>query len=224
MMQTGRMGPSTNGSTTGEKRRYEIAKTAMQLFKRQGFHKTSVREIAEAMGVNQATLYLYVRSKDEMLYLSCAQMMEAFEPAVPADYLPEEIDIHLANEFIDRLIGVDAYRSEMKVVYRETASLPPEMQQKVMATQLRVRDSFISLLNFGIDNGRIRSCHVEVIAENIIMFAHMWAIKGWALWRSVSLREYAIDQVRCMLAIIPFDPPLDAKRVAYVVERATARV
>jgi AcrR family transcriptional regulator len=48
-------------------RRTEILDAALDLFADQGFQGTSVREIARVVGVNEATLYHYFKSKAEIL-------------------------------------------------------------------------------------------------------------------------------------------------------------
>jgi len=51
-----------------EKRRQIIA-GAIQVFKRKGFHKATVREIAREAGLSLGSIYDYVSSKDDILYL-----------------------------------------------------------------------------------------------------------------------------------------------------------
>jgi AcrR family transcriptional regulator len=52
----------------GEKRR-QILDGAIKVFKKRGFHKATVREIAEEARVGLGTIYDYVHSKDDILYL-----------------------------------------------------------------------------------------------------------------------------------------------------------
>lgn len=59
----GPAGPS-RGS---EDRRDDILRAGLDLFALDGFHGTSVRQIARAVGVNEATLYHYFPSKDAIL-------------------------------------------------------------------------------------------------------------------------------------------------------------
>jgi AcrR family transcriptional regulator len=56
---------------TGPRRRNadtrgEILDTAMRLFAEQGYDKTSLREIAEAVGVTKAALYYHFRTKEDI--------------------------------------------------------------------------------------------------------------------------------------------------------------
>ncbi len=50
-------------------RRNQMIKGAISLFKEKGFHRTTTREIAKAAGFSIGTLYEYIRSKEDILYL-----------------------------------------------------------------------------------------------------------------------------------------------------------
>jgi AcrR family transcriptional regulator len=58
-----RKGAETDGTGTRER----ILEVALDLFIEQGFEKTSLREIAERVGVTKAALYYHFESKDEIL-------------------------------------------------------------------------------------------------------------------------------------------------------------
>src|SRR5690625_3012149 len=52
-----------------EKRRSQIIKSAISLFKQKGFHRTTTREIAQEAGFSIGTLYEYIRTKEDVLFL-----------------------------------------------------------------------------------------------------------------------------------------------------------
>ncbi|MEU0489110.1 helix-turn-helix domain-containing protein [Nocardiopsis sp. NPDC006139] len=54
--------PRTHGDT-----RAEIQGVALDLFGRQGYEKTSLREIAERLDITKAALYYHFRSKEDLL-------------------------------------------------------------------------------------------------------------------------------------------------------------
>ncbi len=55
--------PRSNGQETRER----ILETARQLFTEQGYDKTSLREIAEQLGITKAALYYYFERKEDIL-------------------------------------------------------------------------------------------------------------------------------------------------------------
>src|SRR5262249_36661252 len=67
------------------KREQEIIAAAAKVFKEKGYHAATTRDIAAEVGIQQATLYYYISSKEELLYLA------AREPIVRLDHPPEEM-------------------------------------------------------------------------------------------------------------------------------------
>jgi AcrR family transcriptional regulator len=50
-------------------KRKSIIKAAVSVFKHKGYHKTTVRDIAKAAKISMGSLYDYISSKDDLLYL-----------------------------------------------------------------------------------------------------------------------------------------------------------
>lgn len=76
-------------------RREQIIKGAIKLFKEKGFHKTTTREIASESGFSIGTLYEYIRTKEDVLFLVCdsiheqvreriAQAIDLKSPSIPS--------------------------------------------------------------------------------------------------------------------------------------------
>ncbi len=61
---SGQAGPAEATLRKGEARRRLITEAAYQLFMRQGYHATSMRQIAEQAGITQAGLYNYFPGKE----------------------------------------------------------------------------------------------------------------------------------------------------------------
>ncbi|MCW8085565.1 TetR/AcrR family transcriptional regulator [Sabulicella glaciei] len=50
-------------------RHAHIAKAAVRVSRERGFHNATIRDVAIEAGLSQGSLYNYVRSKDDILYL-----------------------------------------------------------------------------------------------------------------------------------------------------------
>ncbi len=60
-------GPASRGSRTGGATRERILDVALELFNERGYDKTSLREIAERLGVTKAALYYHFERKEDIL-------------------------------------------------------------------------------------------------------------------------------------------------------------
>ncbi|GAB1640146.1 TetR/AcrR family transcriptional regulator [Krasilnikovia sp. MM14-A1259] len=87
--------------------RAEIRRVAMELFTQQGYEATSLREIAERLGVTKAALYYHFRSKEDIVrslfgdYLAALDELVAWASAQARG--PE-----LLAEVIDRMLHLSA--------------------------------------------------------------------------------------------------------------------
>ena len=59
---------ASTGSTPRTDTRSRVQKVALELFAKQGYEKTSLREIAERLGVTKAALYYHFKSKEDIVH------------------------------------------------------------------------------------------------------------------------------------------------------------
>src|SRR5215475_13303577 len=80
-----------------DRRRAQILAAASRVFARQGFHRTTVREVAREAGIADGTIYLYFASKQELLLALLGELARVGER--PADFVAlAEMD---ARAFLD---------------------------------------------------------------------------------------------------------------------------
>jgi AcrR family transcriptional regulator len=76
---------STGAASGAESTRTRIQHVALELFTEQGYEKTSLREIAERLGVTKAALYYHFKTKDEIVASFAEDRLAAVEEL--ADWL-----------------------------------------------------------------------------------------------------------------------------------------
>lgn len=94
---------------TSDDRRIQILNAARQLFSNQGYHKTTTRDIAHAIGVSDTLLYRYFESKQAVLQAILEQSIKNFatmekqQQAHPMSAL-EKLN-HLGHAFYRRMMS-----------------------------------------------------------------------------------------------------------------------
>jgi len=82
------MGISDRKEREKQEMRRLIMDAAMEMFVKEGFEKTSIRNIADKIEYSPATLYLYYKDKDELLWAlqaeAFAKLNEIFREAITA--------------------------------------------------------------------------------------------------------------------------------------------
>src|SRR6059058_5044611 len=69
-------------STPRTDTRSRVQKVALELFAEQGYEKTSLREIAERLGVTKAALYYHFKSKEDIVASLFAELKDEIDAIV----------------------------------------------------------------------------------------------------------------------------------------------
>ena len=71
---------STRKRLTGEQRRKEIIRAAMEVFAKHGFNGSTTREIAENAGISEAMIYNHFRNKEDLYAAIIDEKLQETEP------------------------------------------------------------------------------------------------------------------------------------------------
>lgn len=168
--------------STTEQRREQIIAAAFPLISRKGFAQTSVREIAQAVGVSVPAIYKYVSNKDEILELIYQDYISQTETsvavAVGETRDPEE---KLRNALDASMAQLDKHQSKIRLMYRETRSLQPEVRDRVKNQGLQYIDLFQEILEEGIASGAFRNIDTKLVASLIPMLCEVWTLRPWSV-------------------------------------------
>jgi len=69
----------TKAAPLVQERRDRLINAAIKVFKDKGFHAATVRDIGRVAGMTQGTIYNYVSSKDDILYLVCDRLVAEYQ-------------------------------------------------------------------------------------------------------------------------------------------------
>ncbi|RKQ31550.1 TetR/AcrR family transcriptional regulator [Oceanobacillus halophilus] len=184
-------------------RRDQMIKGAITLFKEKGFHRTTTREIAKASGFSIGTLYEYIRTKEDILFLTCDaiydQVRERVESAFDLEHPSRE---NLINVMKSYFYLMDELQEEILILYQEVKSLKKETRKYV----LQKEQDMVRMLEKVIVNcvpEPLTKKEVSLIANNIFIEGHMWGFRRWILQKQFTLDEYIELQITMLLKMLP---------------------
>ncbi len=188
------------------RRRRQIADAAVGLFIERGFHKTTTREIARAAGLSIGSLYEYVASKEDVLFLVCESIHEEVEQGV-ADAMTRagkgrETLVEVLREYF---LVCHRMSDFILLIYQETRSLPPQWRKRVLENELRITGIFVEVLARLAERGEIPKLDeraLEIAAHNISVMGHMWTFRRWFLARHYDIEAYIQHQTRFILNLV----------------------
>ncbi|MGG1397006.1 TetR/AcrR family transcriptional regulator [Bacillus salipaludis] len=186
-----------------EKRRDQMIKGAVTLFKEKGFHRTTTREIAKAAGFSIGTLYEYIRSKEDVLYLVCDSIYEHV-----SDRLQKDLDnkqgtlANLKQGIANYFRVVDEMQDEFLVMYQEVKSLTKDALPYVLNKEKEMAAMFEKLLVLCVENGELdlSEKQLKLISHNIIVDGHMWSFRRWSIQKLYTIDEYIELQTELILS------------------------
>jgi len=184
-----------------DRRRAQFINAASELFGRQGYHVTTIRQIAQAAGVSVGLIYQYVEDKEDILFLALLDVLNAYEQQIP-NAIKDLVDP------LERLIAaVQAYChvndqnvNGTVLAYRETKSLQKARRALIQAKELKtnaliarcIQDCIkIELIDPAID--------VELLTYQFVMFSHAWALKAWRFRSMMTVDLYVERGLNLML-------------------------
>jgi AcrR family transcriptional regulator len=170
-------------ATDAEETRFQLQKARMlkaaaECFNQKGYSGTSLRNVADVLGLTDAALYYYVRNKEELVYLCYLRA---------ADLGREALDRATAEgrNGMDVMLRYFRYHIEMMVgdrgpiaIMSEIPSLDPQHRDEVLELSRRHSKNFEAILEAGIRDGSIAKCNIRMTG-NAIMGSINWIPKWY---------------------------------------------
>lgn len=159
-----------------ELKRHRVLKAAAACFNRKGFSGTSLKDVADHLGLTDAALYYYVRNKEELVYQCYLRAAELGREAM-------ECAVAEADTGFEQAFGYIRHHVEMMVgdrgpvaIMSEIPSLQEEHRKQILEISRRHGAAFEAILRRGIEDGSIVPCDVRMTG-NAIMGAINWIPK-----------------------------------------------
>lgn len=189
-----------------QERRRQIVDSTVKLFVEHGYHKTTTRMIAKASNFSIGSLYEYVSSKEDLLYLVCKaiheEVREAVEEALSKAVMEKELLAEIMREYF---LVCDKMGDHILLMYQVTQFLPEKWKAKVLENELNITEIFIQALRGLSGKGSFPVLDEKVInlvGQNISVLGHMWAFRRWHFRKDYTIEEYTKYQTDFILGLI----------------------
>ncbi|MFJ7930476.1 TetR/AcrR family transcriptional regulator [Peribacillus sp. NPDC096622] len=185
-----------------EKRRTQMIKGAVTLFKEKGFHRTTTREIAKAAGFSIGTLYEYIRTKEDILYLVCDFIYDEVQEKLQKEIEQSDGTLESLKLTIAYFYKVmDDMQDEVLVMYQEVKALTKDALPYVLNKELRMVGMFEKVITKCVENGELSLTEkqISLVSHNIFVQGQMWSFRRWALHKQYTLQEYVELQTQLLI-------------------------
>lgn len=170
--------PCASEESRFEQQRDRMLRAAADCFNQKGYSGTSLKDVANRLGLTDPALYYYVRSKEELVYLCYLRAAEVGREAMQLaiDSGQDGLDkvLRYLRNHVDFMVGE---RGPIAIM-SEVPSLNSEHRKEVLKLSRKHSAAFEALLEEGIADGSIAPCNVRMTG-NAIMGAVNWIPKWY---------------------------------------------
>jgi AcrR family transcriptional regulator len=156
-------------------RRTELTREAARLFAERGYHGTSIGDLAKALGVQKASLYAHIESKQDLLYEAMSEGARMFHAAL--DEVPEDLPVSERIRLGLRAhLRVVAEQIDVATVFvREWRYLEGDRADEFLGERRRYEERFRALFREGRERGELRTDLDDQAAVLLVLSAANWA-------------------------------------------------
>jgi AcrR family transcriptional regulator len=170
-------------------RRELLVAAATKVFLSKGFHTATVREIGAAAGLTQGTIYNYVRSKDDILYLVCDQAITAYQDAVRQALVGISGPVRLETTIRAIVEAVYAHQDQILVMHHVTPALGRRSLKSILG-RIHAFNEFVGEILSEAGADASRDSINRRLAVNVVTFLpSITALRRWDLRHHVSFEE-----------------------------------
>lgn len=157
-------------------RREELIKTAVELFSRQGFNGTSIRDIARSRGISTANMYHHFKNKEDLFFASLEyltrmlpeRLEEVWQENVdPLERFKQLLKVHLT---VTR-----SYQKEAKIFLLDQDLVSKKHTVKLQQIKKKVLEIYFRHVESLHQAGYVATRHTKILAFNIL------AVINWYL-------------------------------------------
>lgn len=196
-----------------KKRHEQIVEAAGSLFSKRGYQDTSVRDIAAALNMNISSLYKYVSSKDDVLFLFYRKIHQYWtemlfattekEDADPADQLKDLIRTGLEICF--------KLKDEILTIFCEARHLEKDSLHIVLSAENAFIESIERLIKRGIKSGQFNPKDTYLTANIIQYMLMIYPLRSWSFkdrYTFDQILQVVTDFILKALGVEPKEQPL----------------
>ncbi len=158
-----------------EIKREAILHAAAKAFSENGYHRTSLDDIAKRLGITKPTLYYYARNKEELIAAIATRALQGIMEAFASD--PQANALDQLKHLLRRYAEVVANDFGHCLVLLTAADLNGDGGAAIQESKRAIDGRLRELLAKGIKDGSIAQCDIRLTA-----FIIAGAINGIARW------------------------------------------
>ena len=146
-----------------DQKREAVLRMAVTMFLEQGYHRTSLNEVATRLNITKPALYNYFSSKEDILFECYRLGREMYDESIDAIRKQDGSGIEKLRALIRAYASVVTQDFGMCLVRLDDRELGDKQRAEVRAAKRRYDAAFRKQIMAGIEDGSIRPCDPKLV-------------------------------------------------------------
>ncbi len=165
---------------TAPAKEQEIIAAAASLFKKKGYRATTLEDIAAAVGMLKGSLYYYIRSKEELLYLVVRDpIRQAYNNLEEIANSDAPVTDKITQAITNHIAIFHHHYPHIAVYLHDFHNLMQKLQDNSIETPKEYQQLLAQLLQQGVDSGELRSDLDVTVAGYAILGMCNWMYRWY---------------------------------------------
>jgi len=181
-----------------DRRRLQIFEGACEVISKKGWANASIRDITKAAKITIPTMYQYISSKEDILYLVTSMCMEEilqhFQERINDDKEPVE---SLTDAVLAYFQYIDKNRRYINLLYSETRSLSEENRERIFYLEKKFVRLWEAILIKGNESGAFDIKNTDLAANLVYFLCTSWSLRHWNIGKypESEVREHILGMI-----------------------------
>jgi AcrR family transcriptional regulator len=197
--QSRRIKTATKNPERVRERRDRLINAAIAVFIEKGFHKATVRDIGRAADMTQGTIYNYVSSKDDILYLVCDRIVAEYNEQARRALDTSDDPVGRVRSSVRAISQVMyRHRREILLIYQDSHLLDKRSRRVILARVEEFIGMFERIITDAARELGVALPHPHLSANMLTFLPVMIALRGWSIKNDLPPEE-VVEQISAFI-------------------------
>lgn len=182
-----------------EQKRDAVLRAAVRMFNAQGFHATSLDDVAASLGVSKPTIYHYLGNKDQVLFECVTRGIDQLREAADAVREAPGTGLDRLRAFLRRYAEITMDDFGRCVIRTSEEALSAESATRFRALKREIDEAMRGLIAEGVADGSVVAADVRLTAFTMAG-ALSWSGRWFRADGASSAEEVAVQMVDILTA------------------------
>jgi len=198
-LQSRRIKTATKNPDRVRERRENLINAAIAVFIEKGFHNATVRDIGRAANMTQGTIYNYVSSKDDILYMVCDRIVAEYNEQTRRALDTSHDSVGRVRSAVRAISQVMyRHRREILLIYQDSHLLDKRSRRVILARVEEFIGMFERIITDAARELSVPLPYPHLSANMLTFLPVMIALRGWSLKNDVP-PEGVIEEITAFI-------------------------